>query len=293
MLKRSDIQIRDPFILPILKNSFYYIYGTTDQNCWGDHATGFDCYQSKNLELWEGPFPCFRPSTDFWADRHFWAPEVYEYNGGFYMFASFKSPTHCRGTQVLRADKPEGPFVPHSDGSITPHDWECLDGTLYLSPDGTPWIVFCREWCQVGDGEMWAMKLTPDLASPAEKPILLFHASDAPWVQGTEQELDGKKQTIYVTDGPFLYTTKDGTLLMLWSSGSKDGYAIGIARSDKIDGAWTHDKTPLFSKNGGHGMIFRTFDGTLYLSLHSPNNTPMERPCFYELEEENGTLVIR
>lgn len=42
----------------------------------------------------------------------------------------------CRGTQILRADKPEGPFVPLSDGPVTPADWECLDGTLYVAADG-------------------------------------------------------------------------------------------------------------------------------------------------------------
>ncbi len=72
----------------------------------------------------------------FWADRHYWAPEVYAnfaYNGAFYMFASFKSADRCRGTMVLKADKPDGKFTVHSEGTITPPDWESLDGTLYIS----------------------------------------------------------------------------------------------------------------------------------------------------------------
>ena len=28
------------------------------------------------------------------------------------------------------------PFVPLSDGPVTPADWECLDGTLYAAADG-------------------------------------------------------------------------------------------------------------------------------------------------------------
>ena len=52
------------------------------------------------------------------------------------MFASFKAAGVCRGTQILVADHPKGPFVPHSDGPVTPRDWECLDGTLYVDPGG-------------------------------------------------------------------------------------------------------------------------------------------------------------
>ena len=47
---------------------------------------------------------------------------------------------------------------------------------------------------------------------------------------------------------------------------------------------------PLFRKDGGHGMIFRTKEGKILLSLHNPNHTPQERPRFFEIVEENGLL---
>ena len=62
------------------------------------------------------------------------------------------------------------PFVPLSDGPVTPADWECLDGTLYVAANGTPYLVFCHEWLQVKDGEMCAMPLTPDLTAAAGEP---------------------------------------------------------------------------------------------------------------------------
>ncbi len=37
------------------------------------------------------------------------------------------------------------PFVPHSKGGVTPTEWEGLDGTLYVAPNGDPYIVFCHE----------------------------------------------------------------------------------------------------------------------------------------------------
>jgi arabinan endo-1,5-alpha-L-arabinosidase len=75
MVARDEIQIRDPFILPVEGEEMYYMYGTTDPNCWGERGTGFDVYRSADLEHWEGPFEAFRPNVDFWADRHYWAPE--------------------------------------------------------------------------------------------------------------------------------------------------------------------------------------------------------------------------
>ena len=81
---------------------------------------------------------------------------------------------------------------------------------------------------------------------------------------------------------------------MLWSSFGRQGYGIGIARSQsgRLLGPWIHHLTPLWAKDGGHGMIFRTFEGRLFLTLHAPNQTPHERAAFYELEERNDTLHL-
>ena len=94
MILRSDIQMRDPFV--VLIGDKYYLYGTTDKDCWSVPATGFDAYVSDDLEHFEGPFPVFRPDANFWADRHYWAPEMHIYRGEYYLFASFKAEGVCR-----------------------------------------------------------------------------------------------------------------------------------------------------------------------------------------------------
>jgi hypothetical protein len=58
----------------------------------------------------------------------------------------------------------------------------------------------------------------------------------------------------------------------------------------KLAGPWSKDEI-LFRENGGHGMIFRTFDGRLMLTLHQPNNTPNERMMLFELEDTGETLA--
>lgn len=295
MLKREEIQIRDPFILTDNNEIKYYLYGTTDKNAWEGKATGFDVYVSEDLDSWEGPFPAFLPEAGFWADQNYWAPEVYLYQGKYYMFASFKADSKRRGTQTLVSDQPIGPFHPHSDGPVTPSDWECLDGTLFVDDSGNPWMVFCHEWLQVQDGEMCVIRLTKDLKSAIGEPVLLFHASDAPWVSPFAGSTDSTEKNNYVTDGPFLYRAENGELLMLWSSHGADGYAIGIARSaaGQITGPWVHESEPLFGKDGGHGMLFTTFNGDFMLTIHRPNHTPDERPVFLPITEKNGRLRIK
>jgi arabinan endo-1,5-alpha-L-arabinosidase len=293
-MKKEDIQIRDPFILPIAATQEYYLFGTTDKDCWKGPAEGFDCYRSSDLEDWEGPFPAFRPVPDFWGTMNFWAPEVHVWRGMYYMFASFKAPRRYRGTQILCAEKPEGPYTPLTPSPVTPPDWQCLDGTLHVDVAGTPWIVFCHEWVQVKNGAIYAMRLSDDLTQAVGRPVFLFTASEAPWVRRSEWPEDDPKFGFprYVTDGPFLYRITSGVLLMLWSSLAEQGYAMGIARSASgaIEGPWEQEAQPIWKQNGGHGMIFRAFDDRLFIILHTPNETPFERPVFIEIEETANSL---
>ncbi len=287
-MKRNEINLRDPFVLPY--DGKYYLYGSRGGEVWEDKATGLDVYVSSDLENWSEPKEIFTPPDGFWADRHFWAPEVYEYNGAFYMFASFKSACRRRGTMVLKSAVPDGNFTVHSEGTITPPDWEALDGTFYIARDGSPYMIFCREWVQIGDGQICAVKMSGDLKKAQGEPFTLFRASEASWIAEAQ-----KDKGVYITDGPFLYRCKNGTLLMLWSSMGSEGYTEAIAVSDNgdIDGRWIQRDELLFKKDGGHGMIFKSFDGRLLLALHSPNKHPLERPAFFELEDKNGMLYLK
>ncbi len=297
MLSSNEIQLRDPFVMRHDVHECYYLYGSTDKNIWKGPATGFDVYRSSDLIQWEGPFPAFRPEPDFWSDTNYWAPEVHAYQGEYYMFATFKADGVCRGTQILRSAHPLGPFTVFSDGPVTPRDWECLDGTFYVDCHGKPWMVFCHEWVQILDGTVCAIPLSDRLDRAIGEPIVLFSATEAHWVEpvsGGTGGLGGTPKTGYVTDGPFLHRCLDGSLLMLWSSFRNRQYAQAIARSISGDilGPWVQKSDPLYESDGGHGMIFTTFDQQIMLALHTPNKTPNERPIFLKLIEEEGTLIL-
>lgn len=297
-IPRENLRVRDPFILPLKEEKRYYLYGTTETPG-SVPSAGFNAYYSDNLDEWTGPFEILAPHEGFWADRDFWAPEVHRYNGKYYLFASFKSGERRRATQILVADNPLGPFVPNGDKAITPEEWGCLDGTLFVDDAGDPWMVFCHEWCQVGDGEMCAVRLSLELDRLVGEPILLFTASQAPWSvklgNPAVLELPDKSTPCYVTDGPYFHRTQSGDLLMIWSSFSGSSqYSLGVARSKsgRIDGPWTQNAEPLFAKDGGHAMLFETFEGQLTISMHVPNRTPDERAAFFNVKEENGNLFL-
>ena len=281
-MKREEINIRDPYIL--LHEEKYYMCGTRAVTCWGP-ADGFDGYVSDELENWDGPFELFHRPEGFPADRNYWASEFHIYQNQFYIFATFGiTERNHKGTMILRADKPLGPYHLHSDGYITPEDWNCLDGTLYVSASGDPYMVFSHEWVDIGDGEICAARFSKDLTHPISEPVTLFSASQGkPWVRSlTNRQWDGP---IYVTDGPFLYRKSPRELLLLWASFGEHGYVEAVARSDngEIDSHWTIDEKPLFADNGGHGMVFESKEGQTYLVLHQPNKTPEEHPVLIPL----------
>lgn len=289
-LKRlKDIQIRDPFI--VYHDGKYYLFGSTDKDIWRT-GVGFDAYVSSDLILWDGPVPVFRPDSSFWSEEQFWAPEVYHLYGSWYMFATFYHRDLARrGTAVLQADNILGPYRPWSDGFVTPQAWNCLDGTLFCE-DGEPFVIFCHEWTEVGDGEICVQRLRRDLRRPAGSPKLLFRASEAGWATPKQHRLL-PTGVGFVTDGPFLWRDASQSLWMFWSSFVDGKYALGWARSRSgaLSGPWEHCSQPLWKHDGGHAMLFISREGDTYITFHVPNDTPNERAVIYQIEFASDIYV--
>lgn len=289
---RSEFRIRDPFVLA--DDGVYYLY---ESKPW-DGGNDVFVRRSVDLEHWTEKQSVMHIADDVPVQK-VWAPEVHKYNGAYYLFVTltmkqgtyFVSPLvpGCekrlapRGTWVYKADGPTGPFMPVKNGPVPPQDWMTLDGTLYVE-DGQPYMVFCHEWCQVKDGRMCYAPLAQDFASFTAAPKTIFKASDA------------MKDAGIITDGPFLYRSpKCGALYMIWSNTVKrGGYCIFVRKSScgKLAGPWSKDEL-LFARDGGHGMIFKAFDGRLILTLHQPNNSPSERMALFEMEDVGGALRIK
>ena len=304
---RSQIRIRDPFVLPDPDAKVYYIYGSTNRGLSPtDARKEVVVYKTRDLEDWGEPITAWAVPEGHWARETVWAPEVHRYKGRYYLFVTLTStdplpapegrpPNRKRGTEILVADRPDGPFTPFGKGPQTPPDWMALDGTLYVEND-VPYMVFCHEWIQITDGSMDVVRLSPDLTAAVGAPVKMFHASDAPWVRcrGDLGELfQGKRYHAYITDGPWFHRTKTGKLLMLWSSYGPAKYATGQATSQSgtLAGPWVQEAEPLWLDDGGHPMLFRTFDGRLVMALHQPNRR-VERARFFEMDDSGDLLKI-
>ena len=306
-LTLNDIYVRDPYIYADESTHTYYLYRSSHENQPnGTFRGGVEVFQSKDLKNWTGPKRVLTIPKDNWITGAVWAPEMHEYNGKYYLFATINSDVvwrqdaarpwlkyTWRGTQIFRAESPEGPFEAFDDKMpITPYSQMCLDGTLY-EENGQPYLVYCHEWVEITDGTMNAVSLSKDLSHRIGEPVTLFCSSAASWSTGLDQP-DGSKS--YITDGCYLYKSeKSGKLFMIWSSFDNGQYALGVAESatGRVLGPWIQQPEPIFSHNGGHGMIFRSFNGDLYLILHSPNEPDQaERAHLFKLIDTGNTLTL-
>ncbi len=306
ILHLHDFHIRDPWILADSTSHTYDLYATNSAEVTGVHRAGVMVYKSKDLRNWERP-SC-RSSTvpdGIWADavETVWAPEVHAYQGKFYLFVtlnnshkiiaaqpSVRRTNTMRGTTISVSDSPNGPFtLLKTDGPVPPANFMTLDGTFYRDSAGIPWMVYAHEWAQKIDGTMEALPLKADLSTAAGPPLFLFKGSDAPWLDAFHQA--DQRELSYVTDGPELYRTKDGHLLVLWASFGPGGYIETITRSKsgEIQGPW-EQLAPLLEVDAGHGMLFHSFDGQLLLVLHRTNTDPYAK--IYEIEDDGDHLSV-
>ncbi|QKZ13704.1 glycoside hydrolase family 43 protein [Spirosoma sp. KUDC1026] len=293
----DSIRLSDPFILADKKTNTYYMTGT-----------GGMLWKSPDLKRWEGPYAIAQTDPNSWMGPKpmIWAAELHNVKSKYYYFATFtnravkidtvgQNVIERRASHVLVSDKPGGPYVPMRDATYLPPDKPTLDGTYWVDKDGKPYMVYCYEWLQNGNGTIEKIELKPDLSGSIGTGKLLFRASDSPWSR--EKDATGHDRPNKVTDGPFLFVTKTGRLGMLWTSWIYDVYTQGVAYSESgtLDGPWLQEKEPITPPNIGHGMLFRTFDGKLLLSAHSHkgiNGRTIRVPRLFEADLSGDKLTI-
>lgn len=279
LLTLPDMPLHDPFIVTDAASKTYWLFTSNVPSASGQSGLGVMAYRSRDLKRWTRPEVVFRLPADTWANDGCWAPEVHRWRGRWVLFVTVHneslplagpSPvpgqsTYRRGTVLAVADQLGGPFTLLRDGEpVVSKELMTLDGTLYVDLAGKPWMVYAHEWLQLRVGAFAAVPLDDELRA-AGPPRELFRG-DASLAARPQQG-----QGIIVTDGPQLYRTRDGSLHMLWSSWGDDGYfqTLSRARSGDLFGPWEHLPVWL-GKGSGHGMLFRTLEGTWMLVVHRP-----------------------
>lgn len=271
-------------------------------------GTGGLLWKSKDLKRWEGPHQVARPDPASWMGPKpmIWAAEIHAYKGKYYYFATFTNQAvvidtfqgnaiERRACHVLVSDRPAGPYVPMRDATYLPADKPTLDGTFWVDADKKPYMVYCYEWLQNGNGTIEKIELKPDLSGTLGSETLLFRASDSPWSR--EKDKNGRDRPNKVTDGPYLFKTQTGRLGMIWTSWVHEVYTQGVAYSTSgtLDGPWVQEQKPITPPNYGHAMLFRTLNGKLVMALHSHKEVKGRYhrvPRLFEADVSGNKLVV-
>ncbi len=294
----DSIRLSDPSILADSATKTYYMTGT-----------GGLLWKSKDLKKWEGPSKIIQTDPKSWMGHNpmVWAAELHKYSGKYYNFATFTNrsafidtvnniPIERRASHVLVSNKPGGPYIPMKDPIYLPANKPTLDGTFWVDANGKPYLIFCHEWLQNGNGTIEKIELKPDLSGSIGESKILFKAFDSPWSKDKNEK--GEITPNKVTDGPYLFRTQTGKLGMIWTSWIHDVYTQGVAYSESgtLDGPWIQEKEPITPPNFGHGMLFRDFNGKLWMSLHShqkTNDRTIRIPHLFEVDDRGDKIKIK
>ena len=285
-MRLDQIHLRDPFVLTAYGE--YCMYGT-GACVFSQDILQMTAYRSSDLRNWTAQ--CVSVDmTGIGASGDFWAPDVFAYQGRYYLFLTLSAAGRKRGTYVFVSDTPWGKFSPVSVFSVTPPEKQCLDATLYLE-DGIPYLLYSWEWLEAGSGKIYIRRMKEDLSACVGEEHELLDAEQSGACVKIGCEWNGGSVEGYVTDSPALYKTSGGRYLLMWSSFGEAGYHISLAVSDRLFGPYRQEKH-LFCEDGGHAMIFRTYGGDDYISFHTPNAPPDERPVFYAVTEQGNSFVL-
>lgn len=245
----------DPAVIRVGED--YYATATTSE--W---APLFPILHSRDLVNWKMIGTVFEKRPD-WAVGNFWAPEIAEYKGRFFIYYTGRKRGGPLSVAVATADKPEGPWTDH--GPMISQDAGSIDAMPMTNNDGKRYLI----WKEDGNSRnlptpLWIQELSEDGTKllGQMKEIL---RNDAPW--------EGR-----VIEGPFV--VKKGEYFYLFYAGNACcgrgcHYGQGVARAKDLLGPWEKNpKNPLVMDNEiwkcpGHGSVVRDAKGDDYLMYHA------------------------
>ena len=297
-----DVAYGDPFILHSTDGKFY-MYGTSE------NLNGFKVYSSEDLADWTDLGQVYEGATDSsWAVDCFWAPEVYERNGKYYMLYSAnwkENPTNELENFKIGAavsDKPTGPFVEINNKPIFDPGYPIIDANLYFDDDnGRVYLYYSRccykhpveseiaAWAknkgwydEIEESWIYGVEIQPDFSGVIGEPQLLLRPpvklddKQAEWESRsvTSQEVNRRW-----TEGSYIFKNKY-TFYMMYSANFFGGqnYAVGYATAKSPLGPFEKaSNNPILQKNTetggdvtgtGHNMVLTFHNGDMYTVYH-------------------------
>src|SRR5437588_5026558 len=245
----------DPSIIRVGKD--YWATATSSE--WGPQ---FPILHSSDLVNWKIVGAVF-PKRPAWAVANFWAPEISEYQGRYYVYYVGRKKDGPLSVALATADKPEGPYTDH--GPLVSQEAGSIDPMAVTDEKAERYLI----WKEDGNSRklptvIWAQKLSDDGTQLSGDRRDLIR-NDAPW-EGA------------VVEGPFVLRRGDWFYLFYSGSGCCGrgcAYALGVARSRALLGSWEKNPAnPILAGNErwkcpGHGSIVTDERGRYFLLYHA------------------------
>lgn len=255
----TPVSLGDPFIM--LHDNVYYAYGTRAEN-------GIEVYTSDDLLTWVKAPALALNKENSWADRWYWAPEVYYIKEKNKFFMYYSADEHIC---VATADSPLGPFVQDVKEPMIA-DEKCIDNSLFIDDDGKPYLYFDR----FDDGlNICVAELESDLKTIKMETITKCINVSQSW-----EEIWPR-----VNEGAFVTKYKD-LYYLTYSGNSYESpfYGVGYATATSPMGPWTkYDKNPILQKPDslvgvGHSAMFHDKAGQLRIVFHAHHSPDSIHP---------------
>lgn len=295
------VSFGDPFILHA-SDGKYYCYGTTEESGSND----FRCYSSDDMNKWNYEGVVFTPKAEDWTTDCFWAPEVYEINGKFYMLHSSnwkENPNNDLETfriGVAVSDSPTGPFAELSDKPIFDPGYPIIDGNLLIE-DGHIYLYYSRccykhaveselasklkeegQYDEIEESWIYGVEIKPDFSGTIGEPVALLFPpyklyDPQNWENRAAEHHEANRRW---NEGSYIFKHGD-TYYMMYSANYYAGpyYAVGYATSKNPLGPFQKaEENPILERNNdkggevyctGHNMVLQEPDGSLYCVYHA------------------------
>jgi GH43 family beta-xylosidase len=250
--------VADPHVLRY--NGTYYLYCTGSSN-------GIPVYSSTDLVHWTAHQTLALHNDNSWGAKWFWAPDVIERNGTFYMIYAVEE--HLA---IATASDPLGPFIQTVQAPMHA-DIKEIDGHYFTDDDGKNYLYFVRF---TGGNEIWGAELNSDLTTIKETTLTRMIGVSQTW----------ERDSGLVNEGPFVLKHK-GTYYLTYSANhyASPSYGVGYATASSPLGPWTkYACNPILQSNAivhgaGHHCITMSPDSTeMFLVYHTHNSLTQVNP---------------
>ena len=269
-----DGYLADPYVLRWQDG--YVAYGT------GPTTDGriFAVLRSPDLVEWTAVGGAMEaPPTELGHD--YWAPEVVETGGRFWLYYSVGFGDHRHQLRVAEAGSPLGPFS-DTGVNLTPHETFAIDPHPFRDGDGTWYLFYARDVLDAERvGTHLAVAVLPTMTS-LEAPATPVLAPTADWqIFQRGRQMYGATYDWHTLEGPSVRRHGD-QYYCTYSGGSYlgEGYHVAWAYAPHPLGPWTEPPAgrsrllatvPNRVRGPGHNSITTTARGTDMLVYHSWN----------------------